>query len=356
MKPITRSFMLSCRQIAAGDTNPANLSDNSCGDLSYWVAPNDGLGTMFLPYQWNLTLSVRKDQASWRNALAAELTNRFQNDTGPIDVGFAIHGYENAASDSVSGLAQQGNNLALCGYRGLVVNASWPSDTGVYDYFGAQANARDPKTGAMLKEIFATITFLRQKFTGRTVRVTLFCHSMGNYVLAQNAAAYGTPGALDSIMMLAADVDHRLFDPSGPVYAQGVAVSKLTPNGVVCFFSGADTVLWDSGIINGVDRLGYTGPSNPHSTRPANVYACDITQITSSGALSVFTPYDCYTSAVGTGSLVHACSKMIPSIVAVQVLLAQGLPPGQVLKDRVVREGDREVGVTRVAEEVCVGV
>lgn len=355
MKPIARSFMLSCRQIASGDTNPAHLSDNVCGDLSYWIGPNDGLGPMFLPYQWNLSLFARsKDQTQWRNALAAELANRFQNDTGPIDVGFAIHGYENAASDSVSGLAQQGNTLALCGYRGLVVNMSWPSDTGVYDYFGAQANARDPRTGAMFAQVFATVAFLRQKFTSRTVRATLFCHSMGNYVMAENAAAYGTAGALDSIMMLAADVDHRLFDPKGPVYAQGVAVSGLTPNGVVCFFSGADTVLWDSGIVNGVDRLGYTGPSNPHSTRPPNTYACDITQITNSGALSVFTPYDCYTMAVGTGSLVHACSKVIPSIAAVQVLLAQGLPPGQVLKSREVREGDREVGVTRAMEEVGV--
>lgn len=350
MRPITRSFMMSCRLIPAGDTNPADLSDNYCGDLSYWVGPNDGLGKMFLPYQWNLTRFVRSSgQTAWRNALAAELTNRFTDDSGPIDVGFA-----NAASDSVSGLTQQGDTLALCGYRGLVVNVSWPSYTDTYG--GAQENARDPRTGALFADIFATLAFLRQKFTGRTVRATLFCHSMGNYVMAQNAAGYGTPGALDSIMMLAADVDYRLFDPNGPVYPQGLAVSQLTPDGVVCFFSGADTVLWDSGIVNGVDRLGYTGPSNPHSTRPPNVFACDITTITNSGALTVFTPYDCYTSLAGTGSLVHACSKMIPAIVATQVLLAQGMPPSEILPQRQVREGDREIGVSRARMEELVEV
>ena len=341
MKPIARSFMLSCRLIDDGDTNPAHLSDNYCGGLSYWVAPNDGLGNMFLPYQWNLLLCVRKDQTPWRNALAAELTNRFQGDTGPIDVGFSIHGFDNAALDSVAGLAQQGDALSLCGYRGVVVNVSWPSYTDTYG--GAQENARDKRTGVLLGEVFATIAFLRQKFTGRTVRVTLFCHSMGNYVLAEHASKHGMAGALDSIMMLAADVDYQLFDPTGPVhvYAQGLAVSKLTPNCVVCFFSGADMVLYYSGFDNGVDRLGYTGPSNPHSTRPPNVFACDITSITNSGALSVFTPYDCYTSVVGTGSLVHACSKMIPSVVATQVVLAQGLPPSEILREKVVREGDR---------------
>ena len=343
MKPVTRSFMLSCREIGQSDMNPADLSDNYCGDLSYWIAPNDALGPFALPYQWQLTLHVRRSQSQWRNALAAELTTRYTGDDGPIDVGFAIHGFGNAATDSVSGLAQQGDALALCGYRGLVVNASWPSDTDTYG--GAQENASDPRTGAMVQEIFTTIDFLRQKFGTRPVRVTLFCHSMGNYVLAQNAGTYGTPGALDSIMLLAADVDYRLFDPTAPapVYAQGTAVAALTGGGVVCFFSGADTVLWDSGIWNGVDRLGYTGPSNGHSTRPPNVFACDITAISSSGATQVFTPYDCYTSAVGTGSLVHDCSKMIPAIVATQVLLAQGMPATEILRTREVREGDRVV-------------
>ena len=119
MKPITRSFMLSCRQIASGDTNPANLSDNYCGDLSYWVAPNDGLGTMFLPYQWNLTLCVRKDQTQWRNALAAELANRFHGDTSPIDVGFAIHGFANAASVHETSTAELAVGLALAAQRHL---------------------------------------------------------------------------------------------------------------------------------------------------------------------------------------------------------------------------------------------
>jgi len=334
--------MLSCRAIAGSETNPAKLSDDTCGSLSYWIAPNDSLGSFSLPYQWQLALNVRRSQAQWRTALAAELANRFSGDPGPIDVGFAIHGFANAASDSVAGLAQQGDALALCGYRGLVVNASWPSDT--YTYGGAQDNACNPLTGAMLQDIFATIAFLRGKFAPHTVRVTLFCHSMGNYVLAQNASAYGTPGALDSIMMLAADVDYHLFDPSSSVYPQGVAVCGLTPGPVLAFFSSADTVLRISGIDNGVDRLGYSGPSNGHATRPPNALACDITAITTSGATEVFTPYDCYTSLVGTGSLVHACSKMIPAIVATQVLLAQGAPASEILRSRRAREGDQLVG------------
>ncbi|PYQ54803.1 MAG: hypothetical protein DMF53_28975, partial [Acidobacteria bacterium] len=203
--------------------------------------------------------------------------------------------------------------------RGILVGVSWPSNT--WTYGGAQTNAAASK--ALLSACGQVVTRLRAH-AGRPVRATLFCHSMGNYLLSTSLVNGATLPPIDSIFLLAADVDYALWDPKSTSYPQGVAVAKAARH-LYVLYTPNDTVLGDSGWVNWVYRLGYYGAKSV-AQLPKNVSQIDYSAWGNDPYCLDYVPYSYYNTLAGTGALIHSSSKFVPDLISFQNHALRNLP------------------------------
>jgi hypothetical protein len=289
--------------------------DNYIGPLSWQNAPNHS----DRPYKSEGFKAYPAD--AWTESLIGDLRDRYQGSTDTYDIAFYIHGYATSEKYARIGLESLGLGLTSVGFdRGILVGVSWPSNT--WTYGGAQTNAT--MSGPLLTACGNIVGRLRYELK-RAVRATLFCHSMGNYLASTTLAAGSAKlPAIDSIFMLAADVDYALWDPKGSSYAQGIAI-KSAAKQVYVLYTQNDTVLRDSGIINNQTRLGYYGAKSV-SQLPSNVAQFDYSAWGNDPYCNDYVPYSYYNSLAGTGALIHSSSKFIPDLLSFEVAGMQNVP------------------------------
>lgn len=291
--------------------------NGTIGPLTYHYAPNN----MDRPYKSSGFSVVPSN--SWMTSLTQDLATRYQGSAGPVDIMFYIHGYATSGEYAKIGLEGLGLGLTSVGIdRGILVGVSWPSNT--WTYGEAQSNAA--ASGALLTACGNVIIALRS-ILKTTVRATLFCHSMGNYLLGSTLAAKtGVLPPVDSIFMLAADIDYAIWSPGTANYAQGVAIQKAAKQMYV-LYTANDTVLRDSGWVNWDYRLGYFGAKSPN-TLPANVAQFDYSAYGNDPYCNDYVPYSYYNTVAGTGALVHSSSKFIPDLLSFEAHCLQNVPAG----------------------------
>lgn len=256
------------------------------------------------------------------DAFIHALTSDLAAEQGSVfDVAFYVHGFGTSEFYGRTGFEQYGLALTGVGFdRGILVGVSWPSNT--WTYGGAQTNASN--STALVSACGVVLSRLRSSLP-HPVRATFLCHSMGNYLLSTTLAGGASLPQLDSLFMLAADVDYDLWNPNGGSYPQGQAIQRAAKH-VYVFYTTNDTVLRESGIINDETRLGYSGAKTV-SQIPPNVSQFDYSAQGNYDTCKDFVPYSYYTSAAGGGSLVHSSSKFDPDVVNFTRVVMQSAPP-----------------------------
>lgn len=295
----------------------ASSPDDTLGPVTYQRAPNH----LDRPYKSEGFESVA--WGDWAAALITDLHARYDGSDDPWDLAFYVHGFETSEAYGRKGLESLGLALTSVGFdRGLLVGVSWPSDTWLYS--SAQTNARG--SNALMGAVAKTIKAVQS--TGAQVRVSLFCHSMGNYLAGYTMANGAALPHLDSLFLLAADVDNTLWQSGTPSAPLGDALAAAATQ-VYVFYTANDTVLRESGIINDVTRLGYSGAA-PGTTVPGNVAQLDYSGYGNDPYCLDYVPYSYYATGASTGSLVHSSSKFVPDLLSLFRACMVNVPPGRV--------------------------
>jgi hypothetical protein len=283
--------------------------DNYIGPLTFQSAPN----SMDRPYKSDGFKVAPPD--AWTESLLRDLRDRYEGSQDPYDIAFYVHGFATSEKYGRLGLESFGLGLTSVGFdRGMLVGVSWPSNT--WTYGGAQTNAT--LSGPLLTACGNVVGRLRHDLP-RPVRATLFCHSMGNYLLGTTLAA-GTAKlpAIDTIFMLAADVDYAIWSPGTANYPQGVAIKNVAKQ-VYVLYTSNDTVLRSSGWVNWQNRLGYSGAKSA-AELPPNVAQLDYSAWGNDPYCNDYVPYSYYNTAAGTGALIHSSSKFVPDLLSFEAL------------------------------------
>jgi hypothetical protein len=292
--------------------------DDQIGPVVYQRAPNYNDRA----YKRDGFVNVSVDD--WAGALAADLAARYAGSSDPWDLAFYIHGYATSEPYGRIGLESFGLALSAVGVdRGILVGVSWPSDT--YTYGGAQDNA--VASTALINAVGKIITRVRATTSAR-VRVSIFCHSMGNYLLSTTLSGTAKLPGVDSLFMLAADVGFDVWVPASGNYPQGLALAAAATQ-LYVFHTTNDTVLWDSGVINDDRRLGYQGASSG-STVPPNVAQFDYSAYGQVPYCEDYVPYSDWNYGAWTGALVHSSSKFVPDLLSFFRACLENPPPGRV--------------------------
>jgi esterase/lipase superfamily enzyme len=254
---------------------------------------------------------------AWMHTLRADLSATAV--AGRQSLGVYIHGFATTYSDAVAGLAAYSLAMAGAGFPGVVVGVTWPSDTySDFDhtsYYYAQQNAL--QSLALLQQVMRSIASIQTAVP--TVDVSLACHSMGNFLLAELASQLVGPLPRPiNVMMLAADVDNGQFAAGNP---GGKAVAALASQ-VSIYYSTNDDVLYASGWINDDIRLGYSGPST-YGNLPANVVGIDCAAVAQTDVCDWSVPSE-YVSVGDDG--VHSSYRFVPCMIQDQMQQHFGLP------------------------------
>ena len=114
-------------------------------------------------------------------------------------------------------------------------------------------------------------------------KVSVISHSMGNYLVQKAMATLWTRknqpllvSLINQLVMVAADVDNDLFEPSSSDGSDGNAVANLTYR-ITALYSGRDAVLGASAGLKhfGTRRLGRSGLAVRPPTDKDNVWDVD---------------------------------------------------------------------------------
>jgi esterase/lipase superfamily enzyme len=162
-------------------------------------------------------------------------------------------------------------------------------------------------------------------------KVSMIAHSMGNYLLQKAAKATWTrknqpllASLMNQVVMVAADVDNTLFDPSSPGSVDGDALANLSYR-ITALYSGRDAVLGASAGLKhfGERRLGRSGLSTRPPPGKSNVWDVDCSSFftASTSGLSV---HGAYFEAPGTLLLMRKVLTGIDRIVLQTLGLTQG--------------------------------
>jgi esterase/lipase superfamily enzyme len=190
-------------------------------------------------------------------------------------VTFLVHGYNDgwkAAAQlyekTCSGLFSGSDSLGLC------ISFDWPSYGNILGYYPDRAHARE--CAADLTEVLSELydwLLVKQQATVKNpadackAKVSLIAHSMGNYVTQKAMATAWTRKnqpllvtLINQLVMVAADVDNDLFEPSSADAKDGAALANLCYR-ITALYSGRDAVLGSSAGLKhfGIRRLGRSG-------------------------------------------------------------------------------------------------
>ena len=208
--------------------------------------------------------------SSYQSALEADIASAVQS--GGRQVTVFIHGLSYVLSDACERLGTYGQNLALQGYKGLLIGFSWPSYGSVdsYLYYGSRPYSFPPKPPeygtirdniqGSTKSLLNLLSQLVPLCKKHGAQLNLMCHSEGNYMLmlAMYALSHNSDPALaelsaadrfvDQVLMVAADINNGALeapDGSAPLTGQGSCIAQYSKT-VTAYWSSAD------------DRLSYS--------------------------------------------------------------------------------------------------
>ena len=206
-------------------------------------------------------------------------------------VTFFIHGYNNGWDDAArryqklcGDLYSSANGLGIC------ISFDWPSLGSVLGYLPDREHARE--CAGDLVDVFSQLyDWMLDKQQAAAddpadackAKVSVIAHSMGNYVLQKAMAAAWTRknqpllvSLINQLVMVAADVDNDLFEPTADDGSDGNAVANLTYR-ITALYSGRDAVLGASAGLKhfGTRRLGRSGLAVSPPTGKDNVWDVD---------------------------------------------------------------------------------
>jgi esterase/lipase superfamily enzyme len=261
------------------------------------------------------------DFGNWQSVSAADFktllaaaTDKFPNLTQAANeqqshVTFFIHGYNNGWADA----AQRYKSVCDQLYSGpaslgICINFDWPSLGSVVDYLPDRAHARDCAfdLATVLSALYEWLLGKQQDAIENSAnackaKISVIAHSMGNYLLQKAMTAVWTrknqplsASLVNQLVMVAADVDNDLFEPSASDGADGDAVANLTYR-ITVLYSGRDAVLGASAGLKhfGVRRLGRSGLAVRPPSGKDNVWDNDCSSFfpESVGAMSIHSAY-----------------------------------------------------------------
>ena len=268
-------------------------SSGSKGGITYWVS--DG-GPLDQPESWT------KASANQFKTLLLGAVDQFPNlehgnHENQSQVALFVHGYNVDWKDAArryeklcGDLFNGGQNLGIC------VSFDWPSCGSILGYLPDRAHAREcaADLADVLSDLFEILRERQLAVENDTAdackaKVALIGHSMGNYLTQKALSTVWTRknqplsvSLINQLVMVAADVDNDLFEPTGSDSTDGNAVANLSYR-VTALYSGRDAVLGASAGLKhfGTRRLGRSGLSgrppgagNP-STEKDNVWDLD---------------------------------------------------------------------------------
>src|SRR5882762_6751960 len=241
------------------------------GPLSYWVSDQGPLTTF---KNW------KKRSADDFKKLLVAAANRFPaldhaENENQSHVSFFVHGYNNGWKDA----AQRYEKLCADLYHGdgglgLCISFDWPSCGSVLGYLPDRGRARECANNLadVLSQLYDWLITKQDAAVDDVkdackAKVSMICHSMGNYVLQKAMVAAWTRknqpllvSLINQLVMVAADVDNDLFESDASDGTDGDAIANLTYR-VTAFYSGRDAVLGASAGLKhfGTRRLGRSG-------------------------------------------------------------------------------------------------
>jgi esterase/lipase superfamily enzyme len=206
-------------------------------------------------------------------------------------VTFFVHCYNNGWDEAASRYQKLCDDL----YRGpdslgICISFDWPSLGSVLGYLPDRDHARD--CAGDLVEVFSQPydwlletqqTAMEEPADACKAKISMLCHSMGNYVVQKALTAAWTRknqpllvSLINQLVMVAADVDNDLFETNASDGSDGDAVANLTYR-VTALYSGRDAVLGASAGLKhfGTRRLGRSGLAVRPPTDKDNVWDVD---------------------------------------------------------------------------------
>jgi esterase/lipase superfamily enzyme len=173
---------------------------------------------------------------------------------------------------------------------GLCICFDWPSFGSVVDYYPDRGHAREcaEDLAFVLCELFDwLITKQRiavsEPLMACKAKVSIIAHSMGNYLLQKSLSSAWTRknrpalvSLINQLVMVAADVDSDLFEPSSSDGLDGDAIANLTYR-ITALYSGRDAALGASAGLKhfGTRRLGRSGLAHDPPTKKDNIWQVD---------------------------------------------------------------------------------
>lgn len=262
------------------------------------------------------------DKASWIDMLARDIYTLYRDKTRPVLLAFYIHGFDLSANDARIAHAWYGSRLFATGLdQGIVVGASWPSNC-TTPYYGRQYASESANLMTAILEVIPLVRVaLKSKYgTGAPELTTaVITHSMGNYLMSTTLASGKVPNyknAVDRVLMLAPDVDHRIFTQSTPVSNQGEAIYAMASGNVWVFWTWNDEVLKADEYMGDWYVLGYRGPQLPISSATPNVGFVDSGTVANQANGSQYVPY-----VYGSTAVVHSSYRFVTQLVFWQTFL-----------------------------------
>ena len=266
-------WMISNRAVKNGEPSA------SVGPLGYYVSDKGPLDN-FANWQ-------KVTEGSFQKLLVAATDEFPVVDHGSNEnqrhVTFFVHGYNNDWKDAAQRYAQVSRDL-FGGAKslGICISFDWPSLGSVLGYLPDREHARECATDLadvlsrlydwlLIKQVDAS----RDESKACKAKVSLIAHSMGNYLTQKAMAAVWTRknqpllvSLVNQLLMVAADVDNDLFNPSSDDATDGSAIANLTYR-ITALTSGRDSVLGASSGMKhfGTRRLGRSVDLQPK--RPA---------------------------------------------------------------------------------------
>lgn len=200
------------------------------------------------------------------------------------DVVVFVHGTDNPFDAAIARASYNWNWLNQVSRRPLdVICFTWPSrDYGsVIDVFDDRADYVDDQKAATASaahfgQLLDLLYALKPQLIG-TRRLTLLCHSMGNYMLGGGIEAWfagrkSAPGQLfDQVVLAAADEQKTTFLGSA---GKRLSNLKQIARGIAVYFNYNDIMMELSNAVNSFTPLGQEGATGQSSSQlyPTSIY------------------------------------------------------------------------------------
>lgn len=267
--------------------------------------------------------------AVWYDYVAKDLITLSQKQPVSIPLVFQIHGFHTTAEEARRGQAQYGNLLYAEGLApGLVIGVSWPSAT--WTPAGGRENAENsyPLFHAVLTA-FEGIQASLKRMGGNnapTLLKVIICHSMGNYLMSKALTSGKIPvdqyrNRVDRVIMLAPDVDRRIFTQESSVLNQGKAIYDMCSGNVQVLWTGEDDILAKDEWIGMWTILGYRGLQAPLSPSTPSVSFYDCTKYARRDYSYKYVPGDYISQSppFPPDGVAHSACRFVPDLILLEI-------------------------------------